>query len=186
MFQRTMRWIGVLALMVLLSGCELLPELLGGPTRVPPAVEMLPDLPGYNVVEGETLTGYIGKLSGGAALLAGQPELAALVTAVDQVISCYQEVGAARARLYSHQANPLSAGTVAIADRNALLDPVNIFKCVAARKEMQTQALTIQPCTAAYTLAKDGNEFYILYAGTTLEICQAFCARLEGCTAHRP
>jgi hypothetical protein len=176
----------VIAIVTLLSGCDLLPGFGGGPTGVPPAAEMLPQLSGYTVVEGETLTSYINKLSGGAALLAGQPELAALLVAVDNVVGCYQQVGAVRARIYSSQAEPLSAGTVAIADRNALLDPVNLFKCVVPKKGNQTLAVTIQPCTANYTLTKDGNEFYILYAGTTLEICQAFCSNLEGCTAHKP
>jgi len=175
---------GVLILL-LLSACSLLPA-FEQPTRVPPAAEMLPDLPGYTIVEGQTLTSYISTLSGGAALLAGQPELAAMVAAVDRVISCYQQVGAARARIYSDQANPLSAGTVAIADRNALLDPVNIFKCVVPKKDSQIMTAGIQPCSATFTLSKGGNEYYILYAGTTTEICQAFCTRLEGCTAHRP
>ena len=147
---------------------------------------MLPTLSGYNEVEGQTLTGYIGKLSGGASLLTGQPELAAAFTAVDAIVGCYQQVGAVRARLYSNQASPLSAGAVAIADRNALLDPANLFRCVHRTSGFSAQTVKIQPCKANYTLTRDGNEFYILYAGTTLEICQAFCANLEGCTAHKP
>jgi hypothetical protein len=166
------------------SGCDLLPG-SGGSTPQPPAVTMLPDLPGYTVVEGQTLTGYIGKLSGGAALLTGQPELAATLTAVDAIIGCYQQVGAVRARVYSNQAQPLSSGAVAIADRNALLDPANLFKCVAPSAALGAQAVKIEPCKASYTLARDGNEYYILYAGTTQEICQAFCKNLEGCTAHK-
>ncbi len=84
------------------------------------------------------------------------------------------------------QASPLSAGTVAIADRKALLDPANLFKCIAPNVGPRAQVVKIEPCTASYTLSRDGNEFYILYAGTTLEICQAFCANLDGCTAHKP
>ncbi len=168
----------------LLSGCDLLPG-SGGSTPQPPAVTMLPDLPGYTVVEGQTLTSYIGKLSGGAALLTGQPELAATLTVVDAIIGCYQQIGAVRARVYSNQAEPLSAGAVAIADRNALLDPANLFKCVAPSAAPRAQAVKIEPCKASYTLARDGDEYYILYAGTTQEICQAFCRNLEGCTAHK-
>ncbi len=186
MSKLTTRLVCVMALVALLSGCDFIPGLGGQPTIVPPAAEMLPNLPGYTVVEGETLTGHLTKLSGGAALLAGQPELAALVAAVDGVVGCYQSVGAVRARLYSDQANPLSVGTVAIADKNALLDPMNLFKCVALKKINATQAITIEPCTANYTLTKDGNEFYVLYAGTTREICEAFCTNLEGCTTHKP
>ena len=163
--------------------CE---KLKANPTLAAVPVVMLPKLSGYNEVEGQTLTSYIGKLSGGAALLTGQPELAATLTAVDAIVGCYQQVGAVRARLYSNQASPLSAGTVAIADRNALLDPANLFRCVRPNIGFQAQSVKIQPCAANYTLSRDGDEFYILYAGTTLEICQAFCANLEGCTAHKP
>ena len=86
-----------------------------------PAAELLPDLSGYNTVEGESLTDYISKLSEGAALLAGQPELALAIAAVDQVIGCYQEVGAVEARVYAVEDDPLSAGVVAVGDRNKLL-----------------------------------------------------------------
>ena len=185
MFQSFVRLSCVIAILALLSGCDQLPGTTG-PTVQPPAVTMLPKLSGYNEVEGQTLTSYIGKLSGGTSLLTGHPELAATLTAVDAIVGCYQQVGAVRARLYSNQATPLSAGTVAIADRNALLDPANLFRCVRPNIGFQAQSVTIQPCSTSYTLSRDGNEFYILYAGTTLEICQAFCTNLEGCTAHKP
>jgi hypothetical protein len=131
------------------------------------------------------LTGYVGKLSGGAALLTGNPELAATLLAVDAVTGCYQQVGAVRARLYSNQASPLSAGAVAIADKKALLDPANLFRCLVPNLRPEAQVIKIEPCKASYTLTRDGNDFYILYAGTTLEICQAFCRNLEECTAHK-
>jgi len=178
------QWIQLLCAIAMaagLSGCDLLP---GGPTAEPPAAAMLPTLSGYATVEGQTLTAYIGKLSGGAALLAGQPELAAALAAVDGIIGCYQQVGAVRARVYSNQAAPLTAGAVAVADRNVLTDPMNLFRCVAPNVLAQ-QEVKLQPCKATYTLKRDGNEFYILYAGTTPEICRAFCASLEGCTAHK-
>ena len=170
----------VLVFAALLSGC-------GEQTPAePPAIEMMPDLPGYRVVEGEQLIGYISKMSEGAALLAAQPELAAAVLVVDNIVSCYQEIGAARARLYSNEQSPLSSGAVAIADRDALTDPANLFKCVApvAFDSAEADMPAIQPCSASYTLALDGNEIYVVYAGTTEEICHAFCAELEGCTAH--
>ncbi len=171
----------VLALATLLSGC-------GGeqPPAVPPAVEMLPDLPGHYVVEGEVLTDHITNLAEGAALLAAQPELAAAVLVVDQIVSCYQDIGAAQVQLYANEEMPLSAGAVAIADRNALTDPVNLFKCVApvVFDTGEADMPQIQPCSASYTLERDDNEFYIVYAGTTEEICHAFCSQLEGCEAH--
>jgi hypothetical protein len=147
---------------------------------------MLPSLSSYNMVEGQLLTGYLGTLSEGAALLAARPDLAAVASAVDSIIGCYQEVGAVRARLYSHLDEPLSAGAVAIADRDSLLDPANLFRCVlpAAAGQRSIQSVTIEPCTTNYTLERDGNTFYIIYAATTAEACHDFCAALEGCTAH--
>lgn len=171
-----------LTLAVFLSSCDI----FNPSPAEPPAAEMLPVLSGYNVVEGQQLTGYISTLSEGAALLAGQPELVAAIEAIDQVIGCYQEVGAVRARVYSNEAEPLSAGAVAIADRKALLDPLNLFNCVRPSQLLRGFAGGIEPCSASYTLEKDDNTFYIIYVGTTLEICQVFCAELEGCEAHRP
>ncbi len=174
-------------LATILSGCDLIAGLLQPTPETPPVVDMLPDLPEYTVIEGQTLTDYLGTLSEGAALLAGHPEMGALFLGVDKFIGCYQDVGAARARIYSHKENPLSAGAVAIADRNALLDPRNLLACVKPTPEPgkpSIQSFGIEPCSASYTLKRDNNEFYILYAGTTAEICQAFCAELEGCTAH--
>jgi hypothetical protein len=154
-----------------------------------PAADMLPDLPGYNTVEGDLLTDYVGKLSGGAALLAGQPELAAAIVAVDQVVGCYQEVGAVEARVYSLDDDPLSAGVVAVGDRNKILDPENLFQCIVPALPSEggepIDKATIRPCTASYTLEREDNELYIIYAATTEEVCQTFCAALEGCQAHR-
>lgn len=178
------RMVFAMVVVALLSSCDLLPR-PAMPTGEPPAAAMLPKLSGYNTAEGQTLTSYIGKLSGGASLLTGNPQLAATLTVVDAIIGCYQEVGAVRARLYSSQTSPLSAGTVAIADRNALLDPANLFRCVAPNARLSTQSVQIEPCKASYTLKRDNNEFYILYAGTTTEICRAFCANLDQCTAHK-
>ncbi len=180
----------VLAL-ALVGGCTGAPGVT--PTRpaptatpVPPAAALLPSLPGYNQVEGQTLTAYIGTLSQGAAILAGQPELAATLGAVDRIVGCYQQVGAVRARLYSDQASPLSAGAIAIGDRKELLNPTNLFRCVVPNVAPNAQAPAIQPCTASYTLSRGGNDFYIIYAGTTTQVCQTFCSHLEGCTAHKP
>jgi len=177
----------LIAVAILMGGAGLILGITQQNPETPPAEEMLPDLQGYDTVEGEALTDHIGKLSGGAALLAGQPELALAVAAVDQVIGCYQEMGAVKARVYSNQESPLSAGIVAIGDRNELLDPQNLFKCVAPAipDAGQPDMPPIQMCAASYTLERDDNEFYVIYAGTTEEVCLTFCAALEGCEEHQ-
>jgi hypothetical protein len=145
----------------------------------------LPNLPGYNTIEGQEVTAYISSLGDGATLLGGNPELAEKAAAVDRLARCYQEAGAVQIRGYSKQEMPLSAGVVTIVDRNAVLNPRTLIDCLNP-PAMKTQSLApaIEPCSANYTVSRDDNEYHILYAGTTLEICQAFCSQLEGCTAH--
>ena len=149
----------------------------------PPA---LPNPPGYKTVDGQDISGYIRDLGEQVSDVTNQPELMQAVGQVDDFIRCYRDVGAVRARLYSHEETPLSSGFVAIADRNEMLNPLNLFECVgtAGAEGAQRRGVAIEPCTANYTVARDNNEYYIIYAGTTAEICQAFCSELEGCTAH--
>ncbi len=152
----------------------------------PPTARLLPDLPAYRQVEGQTITAYIGALSEGAALLAGQPQLAVTVGVVDQVIGCYQDIGGVRARVYSHAERPLEAGLVAIADEAILNDPDALFYCVtpaALSLEDPTQTM-IEPCSAAYTLVNEDGTFHIIYVATTYSVCRDFCADLEQCEVH--
>jgi hypothetical protein len=153
-------------------------------TGTPQVVQMMPDLAGYKVVEGQTIQGYVATLAEGGTLLSGHPELAALIETLDGVSACYREAGAVNTRVYSNVAFPLSSGAVAIADRNLMTSPRTLFRCVGGGEQIMSLAggPTLEPCSNSYTLAKDDNEFYIIYVGTTNEICQAFCASLEGCS----
>ena len=149
------------------------------------AASMLPDVPNTTIVQGQTISEYISSLASGGSLLTGNPPLAAAIEFAQGAINCYQEIGAVAVRIYSDNAFPLSSGMVAIVDRNAITDLGNLARCLGGGAGVEAQA-TIQACAHSYTLKKDDNEFYIAYVGTTLEMCQAFCTRLEGCTAHRP
>lgn len=182
------KYLGVILFLLMgtLGACDIaIPGLDGTPPpENPPAAQMLPDLPGYKVVEGETLTSYIGKAAG-ADIFDNKPEIRDMVTKADAVIACYQEVGAVRARLYSNEASPWSVGAVAIGDKKAMLSPANLFNCLGGGgAPFQSAGVKIEPCSASYTLPKGDNEFYILYVGTTPDICHDFCSNLEGCTAN--
>jgi hypothetical protein len=155
------------------------------PTGTPPVVELMPDLSGYSIVEGAKVQEYIATLAEGAALLSGNPEMVPLIAKVDGTISCYQDAGALNLRIYSRQDFPLSAGAIAIADRNRLTDPAVLLRCVGGGTGLTTDDVPkLDPCGHSYTLAQDGNEFYFVYVGTTEEICQTFCSNLKGCSGH--
>lgn len=153
----------------------------------PPAARLLPDLPQYRQVEGQTITTYIGALSQGAALLAGQPQLALTIGALDQVIDCYQEVGGVRARVYSHGDEPLRAGLVAVVDEERINDPGLLFRCVApATLQLEgTDEPFIEPCTAAFTLVREDGTFHVVYAASSGAACVDFCTAIEGCEVHK-
>ena len=149
------------------------------------AASLLPDVPNTTIVKGQTISEYIATLASGSTLLTGNPALAAAIEFAQGAINCYQDIGAIAVRIYSDNGFPLSSGMVAIIDRNAITDLGNLARCLGGGAEAGAQAV-IQVCTHSYTLKKDDNEFYIAYVGTTEEMCQAFCTRLEGCTAHQP
>ncbi|HRQ36524.1 MAG TPA: hypothetical protein PLD25_01240 [Chloroflexota bacterium] len=167
----------VLVLLTLVS-CDLLPGGGGGA-----AATLLPELDGYNTIEGQSFTDALTTL-GVMTTLAGQPELGAPIAAVSGVVSCYQEAGAVSARVYSDQSEPRNSGIVAVGDKKALLNPITFLQCVPGNRGPSAQSVTIQPCSHSYTLTRDDNEFYIIYAGLTADVCHAFCSNLEGCTAH--
>ena len=146
------------------------------------AAALLPDVPNARTVEGKTITQHIASLAGGDALKIANPELYAVVQFTEGVVTCYQDLGAIAVRVYSDADFALSAGMVAIVDRNAITSLENAVKCLGGSLPFSTtEPPAIRPCFYSYTLKRDGNEFYIAYVGTTAEMCQAFCTRLEGC-----
>ncbi len=146
------------------------------------AAALLPDVPNTTVVEGQSISDFIAKLADGAALATANPQLVSLIEKAQGTLACLQQTGAAAVRTYTDKTMPLSAGFVAIIDRNAITNPANWQQCLTGRPNPSAQAVTLQPCATTYTLKKGDNEFYIAYVATTVEMCQAFCSRLEGCT----
>ena len=163
----------VSALLLIVAACT---PTAGGATA------LLPDVPNTTVVEGQSISDFIAKLADGAALATANPQLVSLVEKAQGTLACLQQTGAAAVRTYTDKTFPLSAGFVAIIDRNAITNLANWQQCLTGRPNPSAQAVTLQPCATTYTLKKGDNEFYIAYVATTAEMCQAFCSRLEGCT----
>jgi hypothetical protein len=147
------------------------------------ATALLPNIPTANIVEGRTISEFLAGLPGGAELKTSFPQLFTAVEYVEKVTGCYQKIGAVAVRTYSDKVTPLSSGTVAIVDRNAITDPGNLAACLTSPRALSQAQPAISPCAKAYTLKKDNNEFLIAYIASTQEMCAAFCSGLEGCTA---
>ncbi len=180
--KRLLRLSMTVVLMVVLA--VLLVRRMGLETTDSAAASLLPNLPEYRQVEGQTLTTYIGALAEGAALLGAQPQIAAAVAAVDEAVACYQSVGAVAARVYSHRENPLAAGAVAVADLDRILDPETLAACVGPGLLSQESVLG-QPgtaCLMTYTLAGEDGRFGIALMGSTASSCIDLCSDLAGCS----
>ncbi len=152
------------------------------PANSPDANDLMPDIAGYKVTEGEDLTEALTRMGQGASILAGQPEIAFAVEGVDRIMQCYQDAGAVSGRIFTNEADVLSAGVIVIVDRNRLTNPQTFINCVHPSDEGPDMVSAIEPCSNTYTLKRDGNEYYFLYAATRPEVCQTFCSNLEGCT----
>ena len=168
----------ILTLILIVAACEPAGR-RGG------AADLLPNVPNAKIVTGMAISEYIASLAGGGSLLTGNPALVAAIEFAQGAIDCYQSIGAVAVRVYSDETFPLSSGMVAIVDRNAITDVGNLASCLRGGREVGAQAV-LAACAHTYTLNKDDNEFHIAYIGTTAEMCQAFCTRLEGCAASQP
>jgi len=158
----------------------------GTPGSAAKLLPNLPNLPNIKVVEGKTITEYIGGLAEGKTLLAGNPILAGAIKLAEGAIKCYQDIGAVAVRVYSDETNPLSSGMVAIVDRKAVTDLGNAVKCLTGGDQQAGSQGLVQICARTYTLKKDDNEFFIAYLATTDTLCQAICDGLEGCRESQP
>lgn len=148
-----------------------------------PVQSLMPDLADYDQVEGRPIVNYVGALAQGAALLAGQPQLAAAVGSVDRTVSCFNDLGAVQARVYSHRDQPLAAGAIAVADLDELSDPTTLAQCLAPDllSLESTEPLLLQPCSGDYGVIHDGRAMMVVYVGSTEAVCADFCANLAGC-----
>ncbi len=147
------------------------------------ATAMLPDVPNTTVVEGQSITDFIAKLADGASLAAGNPQLILLIEKMQSSLGCLQQIGAVAVRTYTDKTFPLSAGIVAVVDRNAVTNLANLQQCLTGGAGAAAVP-TVQPCAQSWTLKRDDNEFYIAYLASTAEMCAAFCSQLDGCPAR--
>ncbi len=187
------RFAGILLVLVLLvSACGVLPgtaPLATPASNAPPASAYLPNLAGYSRLDARSIQDFIAGLGEAGTALLGQFQATAVIAVVDNVAACYQDIGAVAASGYSKDALPIVAGVVAVANRDLLLNPQTFLACVSSAQQRSLMADGqggggMQPCGFSYTTEINGETFDFLYAGTDLEICQAFCRSLPGCTGH--
>ena len=170
-----MRYFMCLACALVLAACI---------PATPPATDLLPTVSTANVVEGQTLVQYQRSLKTGVTDLRDHPAEAQLLKLIDDAHVCYEAIPGTVVRVYADKRLPLMSGFVAVADRHDLTDTMQFSSCAA----LAAQSLALQPtfalCSQSYTLPRDGTQYEVAYIALSQTMCDAFCARLPGCTAQ--
>ncbi len=166
--------IGVL-LMALLAGCQT------GDTASDPAAaqSFVPaTLPGYNVTAATDILAELEKVGVGASVVTGNVPLAAAIAKLEGMISCYRNVGAIEARLYT-EAKPNTIipkiGVLAVINTTRLQR--NLLSCAVSlgTDGVGAQAVgEIQLCASSGSKEVNGESLQYIYAATSPELCATF------------
>ena len=142
------------------------------------AQQYVPDLPGYLTANATSITSALDTISGGAALISGNPITAAMIAQLDGMVSCYNQVGAIAAKIYT-QANIASLaqgqtpeiGALAVVNQDRVAN--NFLPCaLGSGRGFSAQAVQAnQPCSSSGSFQANGNTYLYLYGATQQDLC---------------
>ena len=177
MWKKTM---ALILCLIVISGCSLVAP-TGDTKDDPTAVQsFIPEIAGYNKSDADSIVDAISSVSGGASLLSGNAVLAGVVAKIDDMINCYQEVGAVTAQIYSQKTFDITnldipaVGTLAIINQDRLKD--NFLACALSTttEEFSAQGVTLEPCVGSGEFKVGDETLSYLYAATAPELCALF------------
>ncbi len=135
---------------------------------------------GYNISESDTVIDAITTALTGAAVGTGNLPAAALIQKVDNMIACYQAVGAADARIYTERINITNpaipiAGVLMIVNENRIVD--NFLHCLSripGGDLFESQRATPEPCWGYGSFTFNEERISYLFAATDQPLCTLF------------
>lgn len=142
-------------------------------------------LPGYIVTDAQSLTTALSSITGGAALLTGNPLVTGLMAQIDGMMACYGATGTVSARVYV-QANVSSllsgdipsAGVLAVINQDRVIN--NFLSCAlgSGPQALSAQAGSLQPCGNSGSFVVNGETLLYMYAATDPQLCSTFQSRI--------
>jgi len=181
----------VLLIVMVLAGCSLVSPT--GDTKNDPtaAQNFLPTIVGYTATDAGNIASTLAKVAGGANLLSGNIVFAALVTKIDGMIQCYQNVGAITARIYTQSAIDITnpeipgVGALAILNEDRLKD--NFLACaLGSNQGFSAQSADLEPCFGVGDFQVAGETLRYMYAASKPELCQLFEQHFTSIRANNP
>ncbi len=164
------------------SGGGIVPT-TGDTSSDPSAVQQfLPNIPGYVATDADSIVDAVTAVGGGASLITGNPVTAALITQIDSMIQCYQNVGAVGARVYTQadissvlQGQVPVVGALALVNQNRVVN--NFLQCaLSGVQAFSAQAAEQQPCSGSGQFVVNNETILYVYAATD----QALCTQFQG------
>jgi hypothetical protein len=163
--------------LLFIAGCSLTPSGTSGDTNS--AQSFLPDLAGYTETDARNVTDALSSLGGNAADLIGNPLVEAAITRIDGMMSCYQDVGAVAARVYTQAdigtiltGETPKIGALAVINEDRLRD--NFLACSVGSQGLSAQAASVEPCGGSGTTTRNGQTIHYIYGATDPELCTLF------------
>jgi hypothetical protein len=164
---------------LLMAGCSMVASTDDKATDPEAVQHYLPNLAGYNATNAKNLTDALSTVTGGASLLTGNFVGSAVIAKLDAMISCYQEVGAIAANVYTPQNIDVTnvevptIGAVALINQDRVKN--NFLSCVAgnAQRDFSAQA-AVEPCVSTGDFKVNQETISYLYAATRPELCGLF------------
>jgi hypothetical protein len=142
------------------------------------AQQFLPNLPGYTSFDTANITSAITAAGGSGALITGNPVLAAAIAQIDGMISCYRNVGAVSARVYTEnniagviQGQIPKVGALAVINQDRI---VNNFLSCALGGNARAQGGGLQPCAGTGSFVANGETLHYIYAASDPALCALF------------
>jgi len=143
----------------------------------------MPTLTGYTVTGASSLSDAISAAAQTGVEELGNPVLERTVSSVDRFVSCYEQVGAVAANIYT-QVNLGSiveggdivpqVGAVAIVNQDRIRE--NLISCVTSGVTAQDEgfsAQAVQICQSSGSFSSGGDTFTYIYISNAGEFCSA-------------
>jgi hypothetical protein len=151
------------------------------------AQRYLPTVAGFNAAEATSITAAFEAVPGGSDLLNSNRLISAAVGRIDSLMSCYRNVGAVSARVYtpSDMAGVVlrgevpAVGVVAVINQDRLRE--NLAQCVAQGEDGRMSAQGADSvCIGGNTVEANGETITYIFAATNQTLCDSFNAQLPG------
>jgi hypothetical protein len=169
----------ILVLALVAAGCRLVPGTGDTSTDAAAAQNFVPaSIAGYNVTEANSVTDALTKVGVAGSVVTGNLPMAGAIAKLDDLIRCYQGVGAVAARVYTEQTMPTAGipkiGVLAVINTTRLQR--NFLQCAANIGGASAQGATdqIQPCGGSGGFTVNSERLEYLFAATSPELCTTF------------